>query len=282
MMATHGGHEMCVHPSEPAHLCKSPKSAARSPLFHMPPHPFHGPVYTQTTLPANLLKYWCGILWIVCIEKESMEVETHDDRTRSRAFFTFTFSHRLNLLILFGVNVLIRGLWLLYMHPPQFFDFQWYYTHAVQLYHGEGYRAGHHYTAYWPIGYPFFLSLLFRLLGSSVWVGWIANALLSTGIVLLVYLTTLKLTAHSKISFAAALGYTMLPSQIEWNSVLGSEELFTFLLVLSLYIYLWTDEGVEGSRWWTWTVLSGLILGLACDVRPIPLLFPVFLLGYEL
>jgi hypothetical protein len=114
-------------------------------------------------------------------------------------------------------------------------------------------------------------------MGSSVWVGWIANALLSTGIVLLVYLTTLKLTSHSKISFASALGYTMLPSQIEWNSVLGSEELFTFLLVLSLYIYLWTD----GRRWWASTFISGLVLGLACDVRPIPLLFPAFLLGYE-
>ena len=181
------------------------------------------------------------------------------------------------LLLLIVINILIRGAWLLYMHPPQALDFEWYFTHASQLAAGQGYHTGNLYTAYWPIGYPFFLSLIFRIMGPSVIAGLITNAVLSVGIVVLVYLMGLKLTGSERIGMFAALGYTILPSQIEWNSVLGSEELFTALLLLSLYIYLFTYR--KGA--WKVVLLSGFILGLACDVRPIPLLFPGVIWLYE-
>ncbi|WP_274434886.1 glycosyltransferase family 39 protein [Alicyclobacillus sp. ALC3] len=184
-----------------------------------------------------------------------------------------------DLLILLVLNILIRGLWILYMHPPQFYDFEWYYTHAVSMLDGQGYRDGALYTAYWPIGYPFFLRLVFGLLGTkSVLVGLMTNALLSVAIVVLIYFTTLVTTSNRRVSFLAAVGYTLLPSQIEWNSVLGSEELFTFLVMLSLFLYLRSERG----NWALWTVAAGIVLGLSCDVRPIPLLFPAAILLYEI
>lgn len=76
---------------------------------------------------------------------------------------------------------------------------------------------------------------------------------------------------------AAALGYTLLPSQIQWNAVLGSEESFTFFLLLSFLIYLLADQ----QKWFWLTALAGILLGLACDIRPIPLLFPIVVLVYE-
>jgi len=183
-----------------------------------------------------------------------------------------------NLVVLIAINVVIRGSWLIFMHPPQALDFEWYYTHAVQMANGEGYRQGDQYTAYWPIGYPYFLSLLFRATGPSVWAGLIANAVLSILIVLLIYLTTLKLTERPTLAFFSAIGYTILPSQIEWNSVLGSEELFTVLLLASLYIYI----RATGRRSWVFVAISGIVLGLSSDVRPITLLFPFVIWVYEL
>lgn len=183
-----------------------------------------------------------------------------------------------NLIVLLVINVIIRGCWLLFMHPPQALDFEWYYTHAVQMAHGEGYRQGGQYTAYWPIGYPYFLSLLFRVTGPSVWAGLIANAILSILIVLLIYLLARKLTGRPALAFFSAVGYTILPSQIEWNSVLGSEELFTALLLVSLYIYTRSTD----SRSWVFVGISGVVLGIASDVRPITLLFPVAIWVYEL
>lgn len=181
------------------------------------------------------------------------------------------------ILWLVSLNVVMRTLWLLVMHPHQQFDFDWYYTHAVQIYEGHGYRIGDNYTAYWPMGYPFFLAMVFHLTGPSVIAGLVANAMLSVGIVLLIYFLTLRISGLPKLAGIASVAYTLLPSQVEWNSVLGSEELFTFLLLLSLYLYL----HVHLRRWPVWTCLAGVTMGVACMVRPLPLLFPFAILVYE-
>lgn len=67
------------------------------------------------------------------------------------------------------------------------------------------------------MGYPVFLGALFRLLG-----GLIANALLSTGVAVLVYALTYTVVESRRMAFVAALGYTLLLSHIEWNAYLRS------------------------------------------------------------
>lgn len=185
------------------------------------------------------------------------------------------------LVSLFVFNLASRFLWLLYMHPPQVDDFAWYFSHATQMYKGQGYVWYGHPTAYWPIGYPFFLSLLFHLTGPSVTAGLMVNILLSTGIVFFVYGLTVRIFDRDSMAFAAALGYTLLPSQLEWNSVLGSEELFTFLLVLALWMYLQDPSKLWSTKHIWRLIVSGLIMGFAADVRPIVLLFPLALVFVE-
>lgn len=182
------------------------------------------------------------------------------------------------LAVLLGANLVIRFAWISFMHPKQQADFAWYYDRAVELAHNQGYDWMGHPTAYWPIGWPLFLSLIYRVTGPSVGVGLAVNALLSTGIVYLIYLLTRKLFDDWRPAACSALAYTLLPSQIVWNSVLGSEELFTLLVLVFFALYLRYKSRSKGLLW---LALSGLILGLACDVRPIPLAFPVFLFAYE-
>ncbi|MDI9260644.1 hypothetical protein [Alicyclobacillus sendaiensis] len=182
------------------------------------------------------------------------------------------------LVILIAVNLVLRFAWISFMHPIQEADFAWYDARAVELAHNQGYNWMGHPTAYWPIGWPFFLSLIYRVTGPSVMVGLAVNALLSTGIVCLVYVLTRQLFRDVRSATCAATAYTLLPSQIIWNSVLGSEELFTLLLVLFFVLYLRGIGHPRGSRW---LALAGAVMGLACDVRPIPLAFPAFLFIYE-
>lgn len=186
--------------------------------------------------------------------------------------------HTRLILLLLIINIVLRGAWLLYMHPPQIADFALYLQRAGEMAAGHGYMAHGHYTAYWPIGWPLLLSLVFRLVGGpSLWAGLIFNSLLSVGIVLLIYSIAVRITRTTRIAFAAALGYTLLPSQIQWNAVLGSEESFTLLLLISILVYTYTNR----RRWLGPTLLAGITMGFACDVRPIPLLFPIFVWLFE-
>ncbi|GMA51077.1 hypothetical protein GCM10025857_24340 [Alicyclobacillus contaminans] len=183
---------------------------------------------------------------------------------------------------LLAVNLLGRCLWILYMHPPQKADFDWYFTHAVQLAQHNVYEWNGHPTAYWPIGWPLFLSLFLRIFGPHMMVGMFVNAVLSTGIVALIYRLAAEIFSSHRMALCAAIGYSLLPSQILWNSVLGSEELFTFLLVFSMYLYVHaTRQHTAKGGWIRPTLFAGLLLGLASDVRPITLLFPLVIFLYE-
>ncbi|GMA51692.1 hypothetical protein GCM10025857_30490 [Alicyclobacillus contaminans] len=186
--------------------------------------------------------------------------------------------HARPLLWLVAINAVLRGAWLWWVHPPQLYDFSWYYTHAVGILHGEGYSWYGHPTAYWPMGYPFFLAGLFALFRPSVLLGLAVNAMLSTATVLVVYSLSLLATARRRVAFAAALGYTLLPSQIEWNAVLGSEALYTCLLMAGLVLYAWLRQREKSPAL---LVCAGLCVGVSCVVRPIALLFPLAVLCVE-
>jgi 4-amino-4-deoxy-L-arabinose transferase-like glycosyltransferase len=196
-----------------------------------------------------------------------------EDFMRIRSFLV---KHRL-LLLLLAVNIILRAAWLTYMHPAQSADFEWYFRHAAMLAHGDPYTEYGKPTAYWPIGYPLFLSLVLRLFGVHLLAALITNACLSIGIVWLLYALLRKLRASQRLAFVAALIYTLLPSQIEWNAVVGSEELSTLLSLLSIYLYL----RLNGWRYRLGLLVAGVALGLSCDVQPIPLLFPALILVYE-
>lgn len=165
------------------------------------------------------------------------------------------------------------------MHPQQKADFDWYFTHAVQLADGGGYVWNGHPTAYWPIGWPFILSLVIRIFGPHMMAGLFTNVVFSICIVVLVYFITLAIFKSRPAAVTASIAYTLLPSHLLWNSILGSEESFTLLLLLSIYLYL---LATKRNKSWFWLLsVAGLVMGFATDVRPIPLLFPICLICYE-
>ncbi|BFU46324.1 ArnT family glycosyltransferase [Krasilnikovia sp. MM14-A1004] len=168
------------------------------------------------------------------------------------------------------VNLAIRGAWVTFVHPTPVSDFSFYFESARTLAEGGGYQMHGHPTAYWPPGWPLVLSVLFRTFGPQLWVGLAAQVLLTTGVAVLVFSLTKRITGSVRVGFVAALAWSLLPESWAWTAVLGTEPLFTLLVMAMLC------AAVRLPGWWRVCVV-GALLGTACLVRPTVLLFPVVL-----
>jgi hypothetical protein len=154
-------------------------------------------------------------------------------------------------------------------------DAAWYLGRASSIAAGEGYTEGGYPTAYWPVGYPGFLAVLFYLFGQSALVGQTAN-LLMTGATFFLQLELTRRIFHSEA--AARLGVLLLaiyPNNIAYTSFILTEIYFTFLLLLGVYLYI-------AQRGWIGVFFSGLVFGLATLTKPQIIFFPLILVAFQL
>jgi 4-amino-4-deoxy-L-arabinose transferase-like glycosyltransferase len=132
-----------------------------------------------------------------------------------------------------------------------------------------GYSTGDHLTAYWPPGYPFWLSRLYLVFGHEPLACVIANVFFGTATVLLSYLLVRRLWGE-RIGRWTLLGMAVFPSQVLFTSVLASEMLFTPLFVAAILFFV---IGNRAQRWWPTVLLGGITLGLATLTRTVTTLF---------
>ena len=154
-------------------------------------------------------------------------------------------------------------------------DAGWFLQRGLSIARGEGYAEGGYPTAYWPVGYPGFLGVLFYLFGQDQLVGQIANLLMAAAS----FFLQLELTRRIFHSEAAArlgvLLLTIYPNHVGYTAFTLTEIYFTFLLLLGIYIYL-------ARRGWTWVLLSGLVFGLAALTKPQVIFLPGLLVLLQL
>ena len=93
--------------------------------------------------------------------------------------------------VCFAVYLGLRFAMIVGVPVQQHSDELWYYHEAVSLAAGRGYSENGVLTAYWPVGWPGFLSLIFWLVGPSPFIGQLVNWLCSAAI----FLLTLRLGA---------------------------------------------------------------------------------------
>jgi len=145
-----------------------------------------------------------------------------------------------------------------------------------------GYFDGTVPTAGWPPGYPFFLSWIYRLFGHQPQIGVFANILLNLGICYLIYKIIRKVWSE-KIARLTLVIMIFFPSQILFVNLLLSENLFTFLFILSLYLFIRarsiSETGLPRSSWFI-IFLGGICLGLATLTRALPLVFLPLLIPF--
>ena len=186
------------------------------------------------------------------------------------------FRGRLALVALFLLALALRLVWIAYVDPSprdgRFDDTAWYDSSARIIANGQGYvffdGAP---TAAWPVGYPAFLAALYRVTDDNVLSAKVVNAFLGALTVLGVYALGSRVFGP-KAGWGAALVLTFFPSQILFSTLVMSEVLSAFLLLLVLLAVVYLTLDRERSRWW-WAAVVGVLIGLTAMVRGEFLLF---------
>lgn len=184
------------------------------------------------------------------------------------------------LALCFMLGAILRILWVWHFPAPQRSDQATYFAMARNLVENHRYGVSNGGLAYWPPGYPFFLSLWFFAFGFKAWVPLLANLSLFAGTLVVVE----RLACRIGGTPAARLATLLLvpwPTMVMIVGFAGKELLVVLLLCLVLLTYC--DDG-DGSvrRFWTPKVfLTGLLFGIAILTQPSLQLFPFVLVAYE-
>ena len=181
--------------------------------------------------------------------------------------------HRRFVLGCVLVGVVLRLIWVGFVHPAQVSDYLWYYGRAASIASGHGYAVNNLPTAYWPPGSPGFLGILFRVCGTSPFVAQFANVLLSGASIFLGYILCLQLFQSETAARITALLMALHPNQVAYNSLLCSEIWFTFLFLAGAVALM------AAHRRFRLIGLCGLCWGLATLTKPQFIFIPaIFLL----
>lgn len=171
----------------------------------------------------------------------------------------------------------IRLCWILVFHPNPVSDFAFYFRSAASIARWYGYAPFGVATAYFPVGYPLFLAMLFWVFGVSVTVAQTANLILSVASVGLVYLIARDVFRSELAGRLSLLFLAIYPDNIAYTSLVGVEVFHLFLLFFGVALLLpciSIKEAVNPGR----LLAAGLVFGFATLVKAQTLLLPAFLL----
>lgn len=164
-------------------------------------------------------------------------------------------------IIVLAAAVLRLG-WVLYSPALPAQDFADYLRLAFNLVDGLGYQGTAGATAFRPPGYPLFLAGVFWLFGKSLLAAKLANVALGVGTVYLAYVLT-RQVFNVQMGLVTAVLVACMPSLILYTSLLATENLATFLLLLSMVLFI---AGAQREKLWLF-LLSGLSFGLTALTR---------------
>jgi len=174
------------------------------------------------------------------------------------------------LLLSLGLALILRIAWITLVPTQLYSDWKCYDEMAHHMSQVWRYEENGVPTAYQPVGYPFFLAIIYWIFGHRYLVVEFINVLLSLGTCVFTYLVAKRL-ASPVCSRLTLLILALFPSQIFFTSLLASEILFTFLLFVVVYFSL---KHEAYPRMYL-SVFLGLLLGLLILVRAVALILPV-------
>ncbi len=165
--------------------------------------------------------------------------------------------------IITSVGIILSILWIIFVNSQPYSDFSYYNTIAKQV--ANGGQWGDTYTS---VGYSIVLGFIYKIFGSGIMIAKAFNVVLTT----LSYIILYKLLKHISMSeVRRKLIYTLFvlfPCNIFYNSLLGTEILFTTIFLLITLLYF-SDIRYKFA-------LIGILAGLNIMIKP---LFAVFFLA---
>ncbi|WP_123054029.1 hypothetical protein [Clostridium sp. JN-1] len=151
-------------------------------------------------------------------------------------------------------------LWAALVNTKPFSDFNYYYELAAEIANGK--QWGDTYTS---VGYPIVLGQIFKVFGVSILNAKIFNIILTliSNLFFLIILKRIPLKEiERKIIFAL---FVFMPNNIFYNSILGTEILFTTILLGITCLYF--------SKLRLKYVLIGILTGLNTMIKPFFIVF---------
>lgn len=194
-------------------------------------------------------------------------------------------------IIIFLIIVIVNFAYALTYRIKPMVDAEAYDEIATNIVNREEYRASEStplnmdgaITRVGP-GYELFLASNYLFFGRHLWIIWLIQAILygltisMLGILSIKLFPTLK--ENMKSVYAGMIVFGLLIDMIQLNGMLMTESLFTFLLVLSFFIWSKIYENENSSVWW-W-ILLGLELGALTLTRPTGLIVFILILGVSI
>lgn len=171
----------------------------------------------------------------------------------------------------------IRLCWILVFHPNPVSDFAFYFRGAESIARWYSYAPFGVATAYFPIGYPLFLAIIFWVFGVSVTVAQTANLILSVLSIMLAYWIARELFRSELAGRLSLLFLAIYPDNIAYTSLVGVEIFHLFLLFLGVALLLPSLLIKEPMHSWR-LLTTGLVFGFATLVKVQTLLLPAFFL----
>lgn len=181
---------------------------------------------------------------------------------------------KINILLIVFLCLIIAGLCLKFLPSfPVVSDSQVYDTLALNLVQGEGFTLNNEQSGEAPV-YPFFLAGIYRLFGHNYQIVKFIQFLLLAGMGIIVYLITRKiLNLSHALSFLSSLTLIFWPYFIFYPTLIVTETLFIFLLLLSVYLFLRFQKGPSLKN----ALVLGGMLGISALVRPMALFLPFWI-----
>ena len=176
------------------------------------------------------------------------------------------------LLLFLGLGLVFRVLWITLVPTQLYADWKWYDDAAYHLSQVWRYEENGMPTAYWPIGYPLFLAIIYWIFGHGYLAVHLISLLLSLCICILTYVIAKRLVGPVTARLSLVI-LVLFPGQIFYTNVLSSEILFTALLLLMILILLKTREHTPVLV----PLTVGLLLGLLVMVRAVALALPLLI-----
>ncbi len=186
-------------------------------------------------------------------------------------------SDQIFLFYVLALAAVLRVLAIFILPLRLWIDWEAYYRLALLWATTGAYTIGAQPTAYYPPGWPFFLSRLYLVLPGNPHVGVAANIALGIGIVYLGFRITQKIWGRTPARWTAII-LAIFPSQVLFVNILCSEILFTFLFLL--FINLVLSQSPTRIKTYTRYFISGLFLGMATLTRSLTLVFPLVMIPF--
>ncbi|HEU4327755.1 MAG TPA: glycosyltransferase family 39 protein [Roseiflexaceae bacterium] len=151
-------------------------------------------------------------------------------------------------------------------------DSRWYYEAAVSLAAGQGLVVNGRVTAFWPVGYPAFLAVLFKLFGASLLAAKLANVALYLVAMGCAYGVARRIFRSQLVARLTLLLLAIYPNHIAYSAEVLSEVLSLALLMAGCFSLV---ASAERPRL---LYLSGIVFGFATLVKPQIVLLTAFFL----